>query len=180
MAVLESVQVKVGLTRDPKILKQLKVNRAIRSDEQGEFVPLQFDAQEFRFRKGRTFTVGKTVANALKRSSGVIVGDDPLSDPFMPFVEFYKEFTLGEEDVNANTGKGAKFACDLCGEDCETGPRLARHMMKKHKDAVDSIEELDAPIVPKEPRVKKQLDYNTPIDEQLAKEADGADEVDEG
>jgi len=180
MAVLESVQFKVGLTKNKDVLKQLRVNRMWRRDERGDYLSIQFDGQEFKFRPGVTFTVGKTVGNALIRSSAVIVGDDPLSDPILPYVEKINEFALGDEDKSSTTSNSSKFVCPFpeCGKDMETAPRLARHMMKAHKDEVGDDDE-DVKAVAASAKPKNKIDWDTPLEEQVGKRGDHADGDDE-
>lgn len=161
MSVLESVQVTVGLTKNKEVLKQLRTNRMFRKDAEGEYLSLQFDGQEFRFRPNKKFVVGKAVANAMIRSSAVLVGNDALSDPFLPYVEAIEEHDLAKGESTS------QFACPLCGVDTESAPRLARHLMTKHKD---------------DPRMKddKKVDYDTPIDEQLGSKSPEGDSPDGG
>jgi hypothetical protein len=143
MSQLEPIQFQVGLTKNPDVLKQLKKNKLFREDESGPYLALQFDAQEFKFRPGQTFTVGKTVGNALIRSSAVLVGTDPLSDPYFPYVEKLSESQLGVVDKK----RKSQFACPICGEDMKNGPKLARHLMDKKAHVEDderAAEEFEA------------------------------------
>lgn len=138
---LEAIQFQVTLTKDPRILKQLKINRMQREDVMGPYFSVQFDGQEFKFRPGQLFTVGKTIGNALIRSSAVLIGIDPLSDPYFPFVEKVKEVQLGQADVQSI--KKSQFACPICGENMKSGPKLARHLMDKnaHKEDAQLVDE---------------------------------------
>lgn len=138
MPSLESIQFEVGLTSDKKILQQMRKNGVFRQDEFGPYASIQFDSQEFKFRPGKTFTVGRSVGNALIRSSAILLGDDPLSDPYLAFVEKKSETQLGQESKQK-----AQFSCPICHEDQKSGPRLARHLMDKsaHKE-LKELEEL--------------------------------------
>lgn len=138
---LEPIQFEVGLTKDKSILNQLKKNKMWREDTEGPYLAIQFDAQEFKFRPGTVYTVGRTVGNALIRSSAVLIGTDPLSDPYLPYVVKIAEHQLGQTNV-----KKAQFECPICHEDQKSAPRLARHLMdqKVHKpkpDVNDIVEE---------------------------------------
>src|SRR5580765_7210929 len=146
MPALESVQFEVGLTKDKLILQQLRTNKLWRRDSEGDYLSIQFDAQEFKFRPGKTFIVGKSVGNALIRSSAVLLGTDPLSDPYVAFVEKLQESSLGQETV---IKRKSQFSCPICNEDQKSEPKLARHLMDKHphpkeESPSDPNDQLDA------------------------------------
>jgi len=128
-----------------KILAQMKKNGVFKNDKDGIYAPVLFNGQSFMFREGKTITVDKTIAKALQRSAHIIVGAKAINSPSCPFLEVVKEFALGEQ-----VAPRPQFACSLCDKDCETPGRLARHMMKIHKDVVNEPavdwEEEDKPV----------------------------------
>lgn len=136
MAQIESIQIKLGLTKDRAILKQLKTNKLWKEDKEGPYVPIMFDGAEFRIRPGKPITVSKSIANALYRSSQIMVGNDWLGGEFSAYLERLGEYNLTdgtqlsggvEEELTPTT-------CRLCKIDQKSFPRLARHMMEAHKD----------------------------------------------
>lgn len=122
---LEATQLRLRLTKDPIVIKQLKKNRAFRSDVEGEYFPIMFDGAEYRFRPGLPLNVGRQVGKALIRSSAVIIGDQ-LTGDFRAGIEEIGEFELG---VEAPVERISTTACPICHQDCRTLPRLARHIM---------------------------------------------------
>lgn len=117
------------------IHKQLTTNRVWKNDHEGKYVSVQFNAQEFQFRpasdkRGRTvLTFGKTVADALLRSSVILVGpkEDALTNPGAHFLQVVDSYEMGVEKKNPSA-----TICGLCGKDMQTFPRLTRHY-EKHK-----------------------------------------------
>jgi hypothetical protein len=136
---LEGIQFVVTLTKKKEILKQLRTNGMERKDAEGPYFSIQFDSKEFKFRPGVEFTVGKTVGNALIRNSAVLLGNDPLSDDFVPFVEKLNELSLGQP-----AAKKPQFECPICHVDQKSGPKLARHLMDKK--AHEQVEEEPEPV----------------------------------
>jgi hypothetical protein len=130
MSGIESSQVKLRLTDDEDILKQLRKNKALRKNPQTgkESYFIQFDSRSFEFRAGSVIQVGKLVANGLRRASGLIVGDH-LTGEIVPALEIVKEFQIGEEE--------SKTKCPSCDFDGGTLVSLARHIEKSHKREVD-------------------------------------------
>lgn len=138
MASLEPTQVRLGLSKEREVIKQLKINKLWREDKEGPYVALQFDGMEFRFRPGKVLTLGKSVANALYRSSQILIGPDYLNGPISTFLVKQGEFELGQEA--AEEPKVSPTTCPICHEDQLTLPRLTRHLMSKHKDDPRMIE----------------------------------------
>jgi hypothetical protein len=138
---LEGVQFVVTLTKRKEVLKQLRTNGLERKDAEGPYFSIQFDSKEFKFRPGVEFTVGKTVGHALIRSSAVLLGTDPLSDDFVPFVEKLDELSLGQP-----TAKKPQFECPICHVDQKSGPKLARHLMDKkaHSELEEVAEQVES------------------------------------
>lgn len=140
---LETQQVKLRLTNDKEVLKALKKKRALKTDERGEKFVVQFDSKSFEFRPGRTITVGKIVANGLRRSSSVIIGDD-LTGDIMPVLEVVDTYSLGEEDAGRNPNI---CPVDGCGVDCKSLIGLSRHLAgpahKKDRDTSAPPKEAD-------------------------------------
>jgi hypothetical protein len=140
MSGIESTQVKLRLTKDEDILKQLRKNKALRKNSDGkESYFIQFDSRSFEFRPGSIVQVGKVVANGLRRSSGVILGDH-LTGDIVPALEVVNEFQLGQEE--------SRTACPECGWDNGSLASLARHIEKSHKRELDEEKKarLSAPI----------------------------------
>lgn len=160
---METEQIKVRLTSDPTVLKQLKKNRAMQKDDISEKYVIQYDSRAFEFRPGRSITVGKNVANGLIRSSGIIIGDHLTGDLRAALIPVGK-FNLGIEDP-ADERKRAT-TCGVCGYDCETLTRLSRHLIKKHGDRKDLEQTTRGPAVP--------TDWEAQVDEK-AKEYDDDD-----
>lgn len=162
MAQIESVQIKLVLTKNPRILKQLKANKLIRDDKNGWYVPVMFDGQEFRFRPNQPITVGKSIANSLYRNSQIMVGKEWLDGEFSAFLERVGEYSLteGMSQSAEALGTASSTVCIFCNKDQKTQPRLARHLMDAHKD---------------DPRMME--DDEDEKSESEASELDGADEV---
>jgi hypothetical protein len=107
------------------ILDALSKKKQWQTDAEGKFISVLFDGRAFKFyQSGNTITVGKTVADALRRSGQVIVGHG-LNGPSCPFLEVVEQFEMGHDRP--------RFACPICNEDQGTAPRLARHLDKERK-----------------------------------------------
>lgn len=133
----ESTQVKLKLTENEEILEAMETYKRFRYDKQkkSKYAVLQFDGREFRFYPGKTITVGKLVANALRRDSAIITDpDNQLTGDILPFVEVVSEYNILEGDPTESL---PPTACPICHEDQKTYPRLARHLMKAHPEHSD-------------------------------------------
>ena len=141
---IESTQVRLRLTNNQEILKQLKRNKAIRTDAKGEYLPIQFDGYQYDFRAGKVLTVGKSVGNALIRSSAVIMGDHLVGD-YAAGVEEIGSYQLGVEQAPEDEAKAT--TCQVCKLNCHTLPRLARHLLTQHtKDRADLYPAEERPL----------------------------------
>lgn len=137
---VETAQVRLTLTNDKKILKQMKANKVLRTDAKGDFYTRQFDAKTFTFRPGTILTVGKLVANGLYRESGIIL-DDHLTGEMVPCLVKVGEYELGERIPDT---ENPVTSCPICKQDCHSLPRLARHLLAKHRaDRADLFNEED-------------------------------------
>lgn len=114
------------------ILKQMERNRVWREDADGKYSVIQYAGREYRFRPRKVITVPKNIGEALIRSSHILVGNlkDALTNPDVPYLRVVGEFVLGQEDAPEEK---SPTVCEMCGEECKTLPRKARHYMK-HKD----------------------------------------------
>jgi len=110
------------------IHKQMSKNGVWRNDAKGKYAGVQFDGHEFMFRPGEIIVVGETIANALRRSSRIIVGHQ-LTGSIVPFLEVAEQYSLGEADA----GNRPATACPICGVDQKTFPALTRHLGKERK-----------------------------------------------
>lgn len=123
---VESRQVKLRLTQDKEVLKQLKKNKAIYVDKDGAITYCtQYDSQCFYFKPGIPITFAKSVADALQRSNKVIVGDH-LSGDFHNILFSMGEWNLGEREPD---GKNPITTCNECGKDCGNRAALAKHIL---------------------------------------------------
>jgi len=134
-----------GEIEGKEILKALKSNRVWKNDNQGPYVSVMFDGQEFKFRQkkeGKSFTrtVGPTVANALIRGSAVIVGNDKLTGPIAPYLIKIGVRELSEGDARPVVGP---TTCPICFTDQKTLGRLARHIAKHKNDHPELHDEND-------------------------------------
>lgn len=127
-----------GDVRGDSIIKTLKQNKLMKNDDHGPYVSVMFDGVDFKFRPKRgdqvySKTVGPTVAAGLRRSSGIIVGNDKLTGPIAPFlIEIGRTDLMGAAEEDGRTV--TPTTCPVCREDQKTLPRLARHLMKHYKD----------------------------------------------
>lgn len=130
------------------IHKQLVTNRVWKNDHEGKYVSVQFNAQEFQFRpatatRPRTqLTFGKTVADALLRSSAFLIGprEDALTNPGACFLCVVDSYEMGIEKKNP----ASATTCNLCGTDMKTFPRLTRHYDKHKKTNPELFEKTAA------------------------------------
>jgi hypothetical protein len=126
-----------------EIKKRNKKEHIWLNDEIGKYISIMYDAHEFRFRPGKAITVGKVVANALRRSSALMIGPDYLNGPILPMIVVDKEFTLGEELVDGSKPM-TQTTCSVCFVDQLTLPKLMRHLEKHRSDHPELFEEPDA------------------------------------
>jgi hypothetical protein len=141
---VESTQVRLKLTNNKEILKQLKRNRSIKEDAKGEYFTIQFDSYEYVFRPGKVLTVNETIGKALIRSSAVIMGDH-LTGDFLAGVEKIGSYEIGTEVAPEDEAKAT--TCNVCKLNCHTLPRLSRHVMTAHvKDRSDLYPEDEKPL----------------------------------
>jgi hypothetical protein len=151
---IETTQVKLRLVNEKDfpddeitgkdILNEIKKRKSLwRNDEHGKYISLMYDAHEFRFRQGKALTVGKLVANALRRSSAISIGPDYLSGPIAAMLMVEKEFVLGEEDADENAKPKTMTTCPVCGTEQGTLPKLARHIDKHKADHPELFNEPD-------------------------------------
>jgi hypothetical protein len=141
---LEATQLRLRLTNDQSILKQLKKNRAIRTDAKGEFFPIQFDGYQYDFRPGKILTCNRSVGKALIRSSAVIMGDHLVGD-YAAGIEEIGSYEIGVDQAPEDEAKAT--SCTICKLNCHTLPRLARHLMTQHQtDRADLYPENEKPV----------------------------------
>ena len=141
---LEYQQLKLRLTNDKEVLKQLKRNHAIKTDVKGDVLIIQFDGHEYQFRPGKVLTVGRNVGKSLIRSSGVIMGDH-LTGDYAAAVEEIGSYELGVEQAPEDESRAT--TCPICKQNCFTLPRLARHLMTSHvKDRSDLYPTDEKPV----------------------------------
>lgn len=126
---IESEQVRLRLSGDKDVLEALRKRRRMDKDEKGQKLILQFDSRAFEFRPGRAITVNKTVADALIRSSAIIVGDD-LTGEIRPALERLEIYRIGDEESGG--ARKSATTCSVCGTDCLSLPALAKHLEKAH------------------------------------------------
>ena len=137
---IETSQVRLTLTSDKKVLRQMKNNKVLKTDAKGEYYVRQFDSKSFVFRPGTVLTVGKLVANGLFRDSAIIL-DDQLTGEMVPCIVKVGEYELGERIPDEDN---PVTSCPICKQDCHSLPRLARHLLAKHKaDRADLFNEED-------------------------------------
>ncbi len=144
---VEGQQIALRLTTDREVLDQLRRNKILVEDDEGEVLTLQFDSQTFRFRAGNTIALGKSMANALIRESAVIVGD-----PNDPDYQITGDFRAGLDKVRSfDIGKGqAENVCTFCSETTDangnlfTPSTLGYHMMRMCPQAAKATAEMEA------------------------------------
>ena len=116
------------------ILKQMKINNVWKFDHVGKYCEVQYDRRGYVFREGQTVTVSEHIGRRLRACSAIIVGNDSLNGPIVPFLEVCGEFSMvASEDAKPKTAT----SCPICGEDQNSFPGLSRHMAlekKKHPE----------------------------------------------
>src|SRR5271169_3159725 len=142
---LEYTQLRLRLTNDKTVIKQLKRNRMLRTDEKGEVLVIQFDGHCYEFRPGKVLTVNRSVGKGLIRSSAIIMGEDQLTGDFSAAIEEIGSYELGVDQAPEDEARAT--TCPLCKQNCFTLPRLARHLMTAHtKDRADLYPEDEKPV----------------------------------
>lgn len=159
-----------GEVEGKDVLKAMKNNRIWKTDKRGQYASIMFDGQEFKFyekkfNSGKPFTrtVGPSIANALLRMSGVIVGLDKLTGPLAPYLIKVGVRELGEGDARPVV---SPTTCPICFTDMKTLGRLARHISKHKKDHPELYDAND----------DSELD-DEPVNDRIAAEPDGADDA---
>lgn len=118
---MELQQIRMKLTSDSEVIKQLHENKQFHKDGDAFFIPIMFNSQEIRFRVGDVKTLERDVAKAIYRRAFVIVGDQ-LTGEIKPMFDIVEEFDLGTK-ISA-----PKFACPECGADQKDARELAAHL----------------------------------------------------
>lgn len=120
---IEGFQTVLRLSRKKDVLTQLRKNGALRKNKESgeEVMTLQFNSQTFDFSPDIQITVGKSIADALIRSSAVIVGDQ-LTGEIVPSIEAVTTYAAGR-GLAQNT-------CPYCGEVKETPQSLGQHLLQ--------------------------------------------------
>lgn len=118
---MELQQIRMKLTSDSEVIKQLHENKQFHKDGDAFFIPIMFNSQEIRFRVGDVKTLERDVAKAIYRRAFVIVGDQ-LTGEIKPMFDIVEEFDLGTK-ISA-----PKFACPECGADQNDARELAAHL----------------------------------------------------
>ena len=154
---VESRQVKLRLTQDKEVIRQLKRNKAIYLDKDGQITYCcQYDSKCLYFKPGEGINFPKTIADNLQRSNRVIVGDH-LGGDFHNILVAVAEWELGEREPD---GKNPATTCGVCGVDQRSIAKLAAHLQKhanEHKEkrasdykAIPKVDwNADVGIVPK-------------------------------
>lgn len=135
-------QVKLQLTNNGNILAALRKKKMLvkRPGDEAESLAIQFSAVPFYFRRGVPISVSKNVGEAIRRSSGVIMGDDLTGDVF-PAVEVVGEFILGDPTTEQ---RASATTCNVCGKDYVTMPKLIAHLKHGHtSDRADLYVEVE-------------------------------------
>jgi hypothetical protein len=151
---IETTQVKLRVVNEKdelpddvtgrEVLNEIKKHKNLwRNDEHGKYISIMYDAHEFRFRPGKALTVGKLVANALRRSSAISIGPDYLNGPMAPMLIVEKEFVLGDEDANEDSKPKTMTTCPVCNVEQNTLPKLTRHIEKHKADHPELFNEPD-------------------------------------
>ena len=129
---IETQQVVLTLTSDKKVLSALRANKAFRTDKGGvESLVRPFNSQDFEFRAGAKITVGKTVADALKRDTSFIMGDGLTGPLVCPLVE------VGAFEAGKGTVGVGDLVCPYCHTKFDTAPKLGRHLYRAASECPD-------------------------------------------
>ncbi len=129
---IETQQVVLALTSDKKILAALRKNKAFRTDKDGvESLVRPFNSQDFEFRAGVKITVGKTVADALKRDTSFIMGDGLTGPLVCPLVE------VSAFEAGKGTFGVGDLICPYCHTKFDTAPKLGRHLYRAASECPD-------------------------------------------
>lgn len=158
MSSIETSQITLRLTKKPEILKQLKKNNILKTDKEGEYAVYQFDGKCFYFRPDKPVTIGHNAAKALIRSSAIIIGH-PLTGDVVVAIDEIGHHELGQESSEEEATKQTQ--CPVCKKDCESLPKLARHLMSAHKDRFDSEKAEDK-------KNAQSVDWNASVEDEQA------------
>ena len=127
-----------GMTVTGKdVIKQMKINNVWRNDVKGRYAAVQYSGQTFKFKEGESVTVPASVATALRRNSAIVVGQDQLNGPMVPFLDIADTFEMSE----GHSAPKAATCCPICGEDQKTFPALTRHLGQERKKHPELFEE---------------------------------------
>jgi len=156
----ETEQIVLRLTKNNEVLNQLRINKMMKKDDEGEFLIIQFNSAAYTFRPGKTIVVGRTLGNALYRSSAIIIGDHLVGD-IQPSIERLRSFDLG--------GYSEEFICPFCStttdakgeafDSASYGMHLARFCeVAAEKRKVDAAEAAQAEGLIKDSKVGRTND----------------------
>ena len=126
---VETAQLTLQLTNNKEVLKQLKKNKRLRSDSQGDVYLIQFDGKEIAFRPGVPVTLGYSIARALLRDSRIIIGDQLTGEVELAL----KEIGKSELGVASAEQKKSPTTCNVCGVDKGSLDKLAKHLLSAHR-----------------------------------------------
>lgn len=136
------------------IHKVMKRRGVWHNDVNGKYIDLSFDGKSVTFRLGMVLQFDRTVAEALMKSSNILVGSDTenLSAPFVPFLQVVEQFAVGEQKENTPT------SCPYCYVDQLTRPKLARHLMEAHVNDAEEPKEIESDEEPAETVLDEETD----------------------
>ena len=160
---VETTQVRIGLIDSNKeifnqetgdtvsgkdVLRQLSTNNVWRNSPKGKYVAVQYNAQTFKFFEGETMTLPESVGRALRKSSAILVGEDKLNGPIIPFLEVKEklEMTIAQSNADAlqkeNEALKAQLAALQQGQQPEAVPETPKPSTpRKSKIAWDVADE---------------------------------------
>ena len=156
---IESQQIVLQLTEDKQVLAQLRKNKKLVNKNGLDTYVGQFDGQIFEFKKGIPVTLNANVAKALRRNSGVIVGEH-IDGEILAALDEKAKFQIGEENP---IRRKLMTSCPVCEKDMRSLQALSKHLAVAHKeDRAELYVSTNAGT--------QEADYDTPLDEQLEKE----------
>jgi hypothetical protein len=77
-----------------QVLQQLSTNNVWRNSPKGKYVAVQYNAQTFKFFVGESMILPESVGRALRKSSAILVGEDKLNGPIIPFLEIQEKMEM--------------------------------------------------------------------------------------
>jgi hypothetical protein len=83
-----------------QVLQQLSTNNVWRNSPKGKYVAVQYNAQTFKFFVGESMVLPESVGRALRKSSAILVGEDKLNGPIIPFLEIQEKMEMTLAHVN--------------------------------------------------------------------------------